>query len=128
MSKKEVGPLRQPRPQPSYSNVDLTKPLKMNNFVTAGGDCFGELWDITHKQCSVCSDNAICGIVTGHNARQMAQQMHKIKTYLDVSERDCVDVDTDKLLHDFKPRLVAELIDKVMERSKTTVEIAVKEW
>jgi len=100
----------------------------MNDFQTTPVDCFGSLWDITSKQCQICSDNEICGIVTGNAVRQKAKEMDKVKQFLDLSELDCINEEAIKLWLAMKPRPVADLVARVHKDGKTPDEVAVIEW
>ncbi len=44
------------------SDVDRIKPLNIEELSKAT-DCFGSMWDPTHRSCSVCADVDICGVV-----------------------------------------------------------------
>ena len=128
MRKKGDDLLRQPRPSSTYNDLDLTKPLDMKEFNVTPVDCFGSLWDITSKQCAVCSDNEICGIVTGNAVRAKARELDKVKQYLDLSEIDCINEDGVKIWLSMKSRTVPEFVAKIHKEGKTQDEVAVVEW
>jgi hypothetical protein len=50
-----------PTPKDKKQSVDLTVPLNPSQFTS--DECFGNAWEPSDKDCSICADIEICGIL-----------------------------------------------------------------
>ena len=127
--------------KPSYYEVDLSVPLKEENFPVKGEDCFSKEWDGYAKECQLCSDATVCSILTGKAVYKQAKELEVAKEeagvgYLDNAEMlRNVDQDLEKLKklivkfeEKGEPMSVEELITLFGSRYKISDEVAVKEW
>jgi hypothetical protein len=116
--------LRFSRPEPTYKDADLLKPLDTSNIMTEAEDCFGKEWDPTAKACGTCADNEICGIKFSAAVREKVKEMDKINQYLDLSDWTLVDDEDLNLWLGMRTRTSEQLLDKVLTSAKSTDEVA----
>jgi hypothetical protein len=85
MSKNEESQSRSSRKTATYPDLDLSVPVE-NQGVSAGKDCFSNMWDAVDRSCRQCADTEICGIMFRKNQREKVVEMEKVQKYLDLSE------------------------------------------
>ena len=73
-------------------SVDLLKPLNLDSF-QEDGTCFGKLWDNTTVECSRCTFNIVCGIVTQKTNKAKEKQIEQAGAkFLDTASFDKMDI------------------------------------
>ena len=73
---------RQPRKKKTHK-VDLTIPIDKTKITTQEGDCFGKEWDPETKECAMCADSEVCGIIFDDQVRSTISKKESESKYLD---------------------------------------------
>ena len=76
---------------PKFKEFDMSKPIELNN-ATDLNDCFGNEWEPTHTDCTLCHANAICGTLFHERTKAIKPD----KPLLDKTEFDDVPWDAFK--------------------------------
>lgn len=117
-----------------FADVDLSVPIKKGELlgkVPEDVECFGKEWDMTSKECPVCSMSDICGIFYQDVLAKRVTNVEKEKgPFLDQVSFDLIDK---KSLYDWCKEndgklAVEEFVLKVKELSKSMDEVAIFEW
>jgi hypothetical protein len=107
------------------TEVDLLKPVNLDDFKQLSeGDCFGNMWDPKDKDCSVCADIEVCGILyQDKHIKPKVKKFEEETIPLDLARFETVPWNKIKTLiqkyeKDGKPMMLDELIEIVSEQAK----------
>lgn len=120
---------RKPRAAKTYPDVDLTVPIKKENFIMADGDCFGKQWDMTTSQCPQCADRDICSILSRDYVDKKAKKVAEERGVHFLDEADFFGVGEKllKFVQDGKTTVV-ELLKFTMDEAKISDETTAVAW
>lgn len=108
--------MRNPRINKTY-RLDLTKPINTDDMATGEYDCFGKEWDMSSKECPLCADRDICGILFKDKVDKKTKDIERKgkAKFLDNADFDSL---TDKSITDF--------IDSGVTTSKELIEFGIR--
>lgn len=109
--------------------VDLTKPVNLEDFPIDENDCFGGEWDMMQKECQLCADNEICGILFGNRVvkpRIKEFEEKQGQPFLDLMDFSLID--TEQIKDGLDGMTVAAFFEFVKKMAKASDDVAVKEW
>jgi len=117
----------------SYSKVDFTKPFSRNDIMkqdlqVSGETCFGWEWDLRTKECSMCHDNEMCGLIFDARQKKLEAKLDKNSPRLDAIDFDGIDRANLFSWLKVEQRTTKELLDKVTEMSNCPEPDTVREW
>ena len=118
------------------TEVDLKIPVNVSDFPTKENDCFGNMWDMSSRECPQCADKDLCAIIfKGNVVDKRGQEIKEelgLNHYLD--ERDFAAVTHKKLIEFVKSgeTTTEELKEFVAKEAKCDDMVAVvnkiKNW
>lgn len=132
---------KKPRQKPSFTDVDLSKPLKKSAIHVPENDCFGQVWDAYDKACQVCADSEVCCILFSDVVKKKVHEKE-----LEAKNAGAAFLDTAEMLRNlepFKAKLlkligvkndtpdgvpVDEIKAYIMDKHNVSDEVAVVEW
>jgi len=116
---------------------DFSKPLnlaELEKFVD-GDDCFGSLWDLRAKECPMCADKEMCGVLYNENLRRKVKEFEQEEEVimLDRSDFEALDGIDAALINgdvvgDVIGMQVGDFIDAIMSKANTSDEEAAVLW
>ncbi len=114
------------KPVTGYKLPDLKKPVEKLE-ITPTVPCFGEEWDITTRECAVCSANEVCAIITQQNiGKKVKAKEEEVGYYLDQQD---FEFDTATLLEKLRinsgKMTSSELVEEVAKLSKSRDDVAI---
>jgi len=121
------------KPKEIAVSVDLLKPYTPS--VLKDDECFGNMWDPQHKDCSICADIEVCGLL--YQQTTIAAKKKKFEDEngptLDLTEFSNVDLKkleavAAKYQEEKDPMTLDELMDAVASLAKTKDTVAVREY
>lgn len=65
------------KPQNKNNSIDFSKPLNLEDVIISS-DCFGNLWEPTTNECSMCSDFNVCAFVFKQNKNEPLKKTAKL--------------------------------------------------
>jgi len=107
------------------SEIDLLKPVNVSQIKIDDKDCFGNMWDPQDKDCSICADAEVCGIIyQEHHIKPKTEKFEKQETPLDLMNFNKVEWEKIiKLVKRYEgegsPLLFDELVDIVCDYAST---------
>jgi len=120
-------------PKEKAEKVDLLKPYTPSKPQDDG--CFGNMWDPQHKDCSICADIEVCGILYQQNHIQIKKQKFEEENgpTLDMTDFEAISIEkVEKLAlqyqNDQEPMTVDELISYIKTQARTKDTVAVREY
>lgn len=123
-------------PRETKTDIDLTTLVSVDKLMedNAKDDCFGREWDPQDKDCTLCHDVEICGIVAQEQIKKKTKKLEKEKgPFLDSTAFEKVPID--KIVatitawaDEGDPATLDELIDDISAKAKTKDIVAVKEY
>jgi len=120
--------MREPRKKKTHGDLDLTKPIDKTKLIQE--DCFGKEWDMGSKDCPICHDNEVCGILFSDLVKKKSKQIQKGKpTFLDkafFSKK--LTTALDKALSDRGEVELEEVYDVVKLKANVSDRVAIREW
>ena len=125
--------MKNPRNEPKQ--VDLTTLLDPKALISDDPeDCFGELWDPQDKDCAICHDVEICGIVKQEDTKKKVKAIEKREgPMLDQTAFEKVPIE--KIVQNIKewaadgdPATYEELADQISKSAQTKDSVAVREY
>lgn len=112
--------------------VDLTKPINHEDVKSkVTGACFGKEWDMGSRECPLCADNEVCGIIMGGAVKQKVKTVEDAHAmFLDATDFLNLGKDGNKILEHIESGVTTtqQLIAKVKEIAKTADDYAAIEW
>ena len=122
------------KPREQKTEVDLTVLQDPAQLMGNGTDCFGNEWDPTDKDCAICHDVEICGIVYQEKIKGKKRKAESEKgPFLDQTAFENVPVDkivksVRQWAEDDDPATYEELEEQIMDSAKTKDKVAVREF
>lgn len=120
-------------PRDKKTEVDLTTLLDPAKLIT-GDDCFGKEWDPSDKDCAICHDVEICGIVAQEGLKKKKRDLEKKKgPFLDMTAFEKVPMDSIvtniiNYAEDGDPATMDELIETIGDKAQTKDKVAIREY
>ncbi len=121
------------RKKPTYGEVDLTKPVSKSQYAKMdkelyGDTCFGREWDMETRECQMCHDSEMCGLICHTRLKKMEAKLDQ-----EVKKLDTLDFDGIKQSQLFmwlkaEQRTSKELLEKVKSMSNCTDPTVIKAW
>jgi len=123
------------KPRNTQKEVDLTTLLDPEKLMSDNpDDCFGRSWEPQDKDCAVCHDVEICGIVKQEEIKGKVKKLEKEKgPFLDQTAFDNVPIE--KIVTEMKnwaeendPATYDELEETIAKSAKTKDTVAIREY
>jgi hypothetical protein len=118
--------------------VDLLKPVDIKYLQSKRslmGECYGTEFDIFDKSCSICHDNATCGILYKDFLAKKIKEKGVNNTYLDTVDFTDVNNMAEKIAETIresekskKPMRVDALYKFISKKAKIVDKVAIIEW
>ncbi len=110
------------------SDVDLRIPVDEKSLpAPIDGDCFGQSWDMTSKECRYCHDNEFCGLVTSFKIRKTSVKVRDEEGgFFDEEDFDAIQKTAILELMSADTMTVADLVKLVALQSRSKDDEAVK--
>jgi len=121
-------------PRKNKKEVDLLVPIDVDTLVSSGpDDCFGKEWDPSDKDCSICHDVEICGILKQSTIKSRKKEIEKkVGPMLDQTAFEKVPVglivDNIKTWSKSDPATYDELFESISLHAQTKDGVAVREF
>lgn len=107
-------------PKENKTDIDLLVPVNVDDFKLDEDDCFGRMWEPTNKDCSICADIEVCGIIYQDRVIKPKKKQYEEEgaTPLDLAKFEQVDwINIVKVVEKYEkdgdPMVLSELIDYV---------------
>lgn len=68
----------------ALSKSDILKPFDIQKIGTIDDPCWGKAFDLSTKECRICSDSEICAIMMAQNLGKTRKQLEKENNYKDL--------------------------------------------
>lgn len=121
------------KPKEKAASVDLLKPYTPS--VLKDDECFGNMWDPQHKDCSICADIEVCGLLYQQTTIAAKKRNFEKENGPTLDMTDFSRVDLKKLeavaaqyQKNKDPMTLNELMDAVASLAKTKDIVAVREF
>lgn len=124
---------KQPRNKPTEAN--LTTLLDPKELMTDNPeDCFGKAWDPQDKDCAICHDVEICGIVKQEAIKKRVKKVEKEKgpmldqTAFEKVPQEKIVAGLTEWANDGEPATYEELSEQIGKLARTKDEVAIREY
>ena len=107
--------------------LDLSKPIDKSKTYYSNVSCFGKMWDVISRECSICAANEVCAIFMQEAVKKQAVDLEQQEGgFLDMTDFYEVDKKLIKWLRENKDVEVtsAELVGAVKKLAKCRDEVA----
>ena len=120
MRRKTVGSIELP---------DLSKPVDTEKVSKPEVECFGKMWDISTRECSLCAANELCAIITQEIVAKKVKEMDKEEKFLDLQDFSFdKNLILDWIKNSSEPITSNDLVEKVFELAKSKDSVAIIEY
>ena len=68
----------------SIKPEELLKPIDFRKFGSDDDPCFGKLYDLSAKECKMCGDQELCGVVFAHNLHNVRKNIESESKFKDL--------------------------------------------
>lgn len=112
----------------------MTKPLDHNKYeaIIADGDCFGLAWSPKEKECSMCADHEVCGIMFEQHVKRQKSEWRKQQAARPMDEQNFANISYEKVLEVVKKNsgtmTGADLVRIIAKNANTDDIESVKWW